>query len=102
MRAQLTPEDCGLMFLTLHSPLDVARYAERAENEGFGSIWLAEVPHWFRVFGGEARAAPSTAALVAARTTRMRVGIGVVSPYLRHPAVLAAEALALTEISAGR
>ena len=89
----------GLLFLTREPIADMATYAKVADEEGLHSFWLAEGPHWFRNFGGEIRGALTTAAYVAAATKRIRIGIGIVSPYLRHPTVLAMEAGALDEMS---
>ncbi|WP_369033999.1 LLM class flavin-dependent oxidoreductase [Streptomyces adonidis] len=89
----------GLLFLTREPVADLVEYARVADEEGLHSFWLAEGPHWFRNFGGEIRGALTTAAAVATATERIAIGIGIVSPYLRHPTVLAMEAGALDEIS---
>jgi 5,10-methylenetetrahydromethanopterin reductase len=65
-------------------------------------VWLADAPYWFRQFGHEPRGAVTAAATLAARTHRIGIGIGILSPYLRHPVVLAREASALDEASGGR
>ena len=41
-------------------------------------------------------------AAAARETQRVRLGIGVTNPYLRHPAITAAAALTLHELSGGR
>lgn len=89
----------GLLFLTREPIEDLVKYAQVADDEGLHSFWLAEGPHWFRNFGGEIRGALTTAAYIAAKTERIGIGIGIVSPYLRHPTVLAMEAGALDEMS---
>src|SRR5207342_3603795 len=38
----------------------------------------------------------------AARTNRIRLGVGVTNPYLRHPATTAAAALTIHDLSGGR
>jgi 5,10-methylenetetrahydromethanopterin reductase len=92
----------GLLFLTREPIADLTEYARLADEEGLHSFWLAEGPHWFRNFGGEIRGALTTAAYIAAHTQRIAIGIGIVSPYMRHPSVLAMEAAALDEMSKHR
>jgi 5,10-methylenetetrahydromethanopterin reductase len=92
----------GVLFLTLHPLEDLVRWAGLAEQEGLGSVWLADAPYWFRRFGHEPRGAVTVAATIAACTRTIGVGISVLSPYLRHPVVLAREAAALDEASGGR
>lgn len=70
------------------------RAARRAEAVGFDSVWVSE--DYFL------RGAFSVAGGVAAVTERIAVGVGVVNPFTRHPALLAMEAAALDEISGGR
>lgn len=92
----------GLLFLTREPIADLTSYACAADDEGLHSFWLAEGPHWFRNFGGEIRGALTTAAFIAAQTQRIKIGIGIVSPYMRHPSILAMEAAALDEMSGHR
>jgi 5,10-methylenetetrahydromethanopterin reductase len=65
-----------------------------AEELGFSEVWLPESGHGRGVF--------TVAASVAAATRRIRLGIGIVNPFWRHPSVIAMEAAALDELSAGR
>jgi 5,10-methylenetetrahydromethanopterin reductase len=71
--------------------MDMARLAERL---GFDSAWMYENLY----FPG----ALSTAGAAIACTTRLRVGIGTVSPYTRNPVIYAMEAGQLHELSRGR
>jgi 5,10-methylenetetrahydromethanopterin reductase len=73
---------------------EAAELAARAESLGFGAVWLAD--HYFH------RDAVAALALMATRTTTVALGTAVVSPYLRHPALLASTAATIAEISGGR
>jgi 5,10-methylenetetrahydromethanopterin reductase len=68
--------------------------AQLAEELGYGTYWVPE-DYFFR-------GAFTLASAIACSTRRMRVGLGVVNPYTRHPALTAMEFAALTEIAEGR
>src|SRR3989442_323980 len=70
---------------------DLARAAERA---GVGSLWIIE--DYFDP------GAYALAAAAAAVTERIVIGLGVVNPYTRHPALIAMETAALAGIAPGR
>src|SRR5437773_7319385 len=70
---------------------DLARAAERA---GVGSLWIIE--DYFDP------GAYALAAAAAAVTERIAIGLGVVNPYTRHPALVAMETAALAGIAPGR
>jgi 5,10-methylenetetrahydromethanopterin reductase len=83
--------------IRLSGALDPRRCVElagAAESAGFASVWFAENPFQ--------RAVLATAGACAAATRRVRIGIGVVNPYGRHPTLLAMEFAALDELSQGR
>jgi 5,10-methylenetetrahydromethanopterin reductase len=65
-----------------------------AEHLGFDACWLGED---FFYHGGIA-----TAVAVADRTERIAIGLGVLSPLPRHPALTAMEVATLDEIAQGR
>ncbi|MCW2637817.1 MAG: Luciferase-like, subgroup [Dactylosporangium sp.] len=65
-----------------------------AEAAGFAELWLSE--------DYCERGAFAVAGAVAATTSRLRVGLGVVNPWTRHPALLAMETAGLAEIAGGR
>ena len=70
---------------------DWARAAERA---GLGSLWVIEdyfLPGAYALAGA-----------AAAVTERIVIGLGVVNPYTRHPALVAMETAALAGIAPGR
>ena len=73
---------------------EVVALARAAEDHGFGEIWVTE--DYFE------RGAFTAAAAVVAATSRVRVGIGVVNPWTRHPMLIAMEHAALDELSGGR
>ena len=73
-------------------PVDEAvELAKVAEKSGLGSAWFAE-DYFFR------GVIPYMAA-VAMVTETLRIGLGVVNPYSRHPALIAMEFATLDEMS---
>lgn len=93
----------GIVFKS-YEPLDeMARYARMAEETGLsGGMWIAEGYHWFRNYGKESRGAFVTLSACAAATRTIPVGLGITTPYIRHPTIIAAEAAALDEYSGHR
>lgn len=83
----------GVGFENLHAR-DSVRNAKLAEELGFATWWVPE-DYFFR-------GAFSLAAAAAAATSRIKIGIGVLNPYTRHPAMTAMEFGALDEIAEGR
>ncbi|MBI2879604.1 MAG: LLM class flavin-dependent oxidoreductase [Candidatus Rokubacteria bacterium] len=73
---------------------ETVRLARAAEALGVRRFWIAEEFHW--------RSSTATAAAVALGTTSIEVGLGIVSPFARHPGVLAMEAATLQELAGGR
>ena len=86
--------EIDVAFATSHRVDDVVDYAKIAEQEGFDSIWLAELYY--------NRGLVATAAAVAANTKRMKLGLGIISPFSRHPGLVAMESATLDEMSGGR
>jgi alkanesulfonate monooxygenase SsuD/methylene tetrahydromethanopterin reductase-like flavin-dependent oxidoreductase (luciferase family) len=70
-----------------------------AESLGYHSVWIAE--HHFNDYG-LCPAPPVLAAFVAARTTTLRLGMGVSLLPLHHPIDLAEQLAVLDVISGGR
>jgi len=68
--------------------------ARLAEKLGFGTFWVPE-DYFFR-------GAFTLASAIACQTTSLRIGIGVLNPYTRHPVLTAMELGALEEVSGGR
>src|SRR5262249_19532445 len=69
--------------------------AAAAEEAGLDEFWLGDE-------GPAARDAFAVLAAVAMRTTRIRLGIAITNPYLRHAAVAAAEMMTVHELAGGR
>jgi len=70
-----------------------------AEALGYSSVWIAE--HHFNDYG-LCPAPPVLAAFVAARTTTLRLGMGVSLLPLHHPVDLAEQLAVLDVVSGGR
>ncbi|HEY0217349.1 MAG TPA: LLM class flavin-dependent oxidoreductase [Cellulomonas sp.] len=68
--------------------------ARRAEDAGFAEVWLSE--------DYLERGAFAAAGAVAASTTSVQIGLGVINPWTRHVALTAMECAALDEVSGGR
>jgi 5,10-methylenetetrahydromethanopterin reductase len=68
--------------------------ARLAEQNGWDSIWLGE-DYFYR--GGA-----TMAAAVAMATSQVEIGLGIMTPLPRHPALMAMEIGALQELSGGR
>ncbi len=73
---------------------EVVDLAREAEALGLHSFWLAE--------GYHSRSAVVVAGAIAAATNNMLIGLGILSPHTKHPALLAMEAASLDEIAPGR
>jgi 5,10-methylenetetrahydromethanopterin reductase len=72
----------------------VAERARIAERAGFDGLWFIE--DYFQT------GAFALAGAAAAVTSRVGLGLGVVNPYTRHPALLAMETASLAAIAPGR
>jgi len=75
-------------------PKSCVLLARTAEAHSYAAVWFAENPSDRGLF-------PAASACAAA-TSRIRIGIGIVNPYTRHPALIAMEFGALDELAAGR
>src|SRR5438046_5357186 len=84
----------GLALMHHDTALHAAAWARAAERAGLGSVWIIE--DYFQP------GAYTLAAAAAAVTERIAVGLGVVNPYTRHPALIAMETAALAGLAPGR
>lgn len=91
----------GVCMLSTTPIEEYLRVARAADDAGLDSIWVAEGYHFFRDLG-EPRSATTIAAAIAMSTRRLRIGLGIVPPFTRHPSLLAMEAVSLSELSGGR
>jgi 5,10-methylenetetrahydromethanopterin reductase len=73
---------------------ELTALAVAAEDAGFDQLWVSN--------DLLLRSAPVLAATLAARTSRISLGIGVMNPYSVHPSELAMTAATLQEASGGR
>ncbi len=93
----------GIIFKSYEPLSSVAKYARLTDELGLaGGFWLAEAYHWFRQYGHEARGVMVTLATAVHATKSVPIGLGIGSPYMRHPTIQASEACALDELSGGR
>lgn len=95
------PRGIGVCMLSTTPIDDYIKVARVADEAGLDSVWVAEGYHFFRDLG-EPRSATSIAAAIAMSTRRVRVGLGIVPPFTRHPSLLAMEAVTLSDLSGGR
>jgi len=87
-------DSLGVALLGHGLPAGTTDGARAAERAGLGSLWVIE-----DYFHPGAYALASAAAAV---TERITLGLGVVNPYTRHPALVAMETAALAGIAPGR
>lgn len=73
---------------------------ERAEGLGYNSAWVAQ--HHFHAAEGGLPAPAVFLAAAAARTSRIRLGFGIITLPLEHPLRVAEDLAVLDEISGGR
>ncbi|HSE05036.1 MAG TPA: LLM class flavin-dependent oxidoreductase [Methylomirabilota bacterium] len=88
MRLGITLWGFGLGY---REAVDLAR---RTEDAGFHNLFMVE-----SVLSNDG---VTTAAMIAARTSRLLIGTNIANVYLRHPAMLAAAAVAIDEVAPER
>jgi 5,10-methylenetetrahydromethanopterin reductase len=87
-------DSLGLALMGPGVPARTTEWARAAEHAGLGSLWVIE--DYFHP------GAYALAGAAAAVTERLTIGLGVVNPYTRHPALVAMETAALAGIAPGR
>src|SRR5262250_1286020 len=87
-------DSLGVALMGARAPSRSTEWARAAERAGLGSIWIIEDYYQPGAF--------TLAGAVAAATERITIGLGVVNPYTRHPAILAMETAALAGVAPGR
>lgn len=83
-----------VLYHGIDSGAELREYGRIAEDNGFDSLWVTE-----RYFHEETF---SLLGFLAAATHRIKLGVGVVNPYTRNPALLAMASATLDRISGGR
>ena len=73
---------------------DVLTWAEDARRRGLDSIWVHDTPY--------ERDAVSYCAAIASHVDEIRVALGALSPFTRHPALIAMTISAMDEIAPER
>jgi 5,10-methylenetetrahydromethanopterin reductase len=86
-------EGFGIGFSNITPIASLIAYAELAEHNNL-SFWLNE--------GYHNRSSIVIMSAIAARTRRINLGLGIVSPIIRHPYLIAMDAATLDELSGGR
>jgi len=76
------------------SIMDMVQYVRLAEKRGFDSVWIAE--DYFL------RDAVSPLTCFAFTTKKVKLGVGVINPYTRHPVLIAETIATIDEMSKGR
>src|SRR5205823_9599299 len=70
---------------------DVIAWAERARSAGLDAVWFHD--SYFE------RDAVTYASAVAARVPEIRIGLGALNPFTRHPVLIAMTVSALDEMA---
>jgi alkanesulfonate monooxygenase SsuD/methylene tetrahydromethanopterin reductase-like flavin-dependent oxidoreductase (luciferase family) len=92
----------GVLILPDRSWRENAVKWRAVEELGFDSAWTYDHLWWRGLSDGDWFAATPVLSAAAAVTTRIAVGVLVATPNLRHPTVLAKEAVTVDDISGGR
>jgi coenzyme F420-dependent glucose-6-phosphate dehydrogenase len=86
-----------------HRPLDLVRYAQRAEEAGFGFALVSDHFHPWIDRQGQSPFVWSVIGGIAVSTESLRVGTGVTCPLIRtHPAIIAQAAATAAAMLPGR
>jgi G6PDH family F420-dependent oxidoreductase len=86
-----------------HAPLDLVRWAERAEQAGFGYALISDHYHPWIDRQGHSPFVWGVIGAISQRTERLVLGTGVTAPLIRiHPAIIAQAAATAATLMPGR
>src|SRR5215470_1468680 len=86
-----------------HSPNDLVRFAQRAEQAGFLFALISDHYHPWTSKQGQSPFVWSVIGGIAATTKKLRLGTGVTCPTMRiHPAIIAQAAATAADMMPGR
>ena len=91
----MTDPGSGVVLQGVDPPGEFCHTVEEIESLGFGHLWLTDSSL-------HARNCYSYLTLAAVSSSRLRLGTAVTNPVTRHPAITAAAAATVDEISGGR
>ncbi len=87
--------DSGVLLTPVQPTPSTVALGRLAEDLGYGQVWVADE-------GLATRDVFVTMTAIAAATTTLRIGTGIVNPFNRHPALIAAAIASIDELSGGR
>src|SRR3989442_4533970 len=96
------PFNIGVLQLSMEPVQETVAMAKACEQAGFDAFWIAEAYPWWRKHSFEARSSTAVLAVIAAHTTRIQLGWGIISPYTRHPVQIAIEARVMQDLAGDR
>ncbi|CAM3727222.1 LLM class flavin-dependent oxidoreductase [Kibdelosporangium persicum] len=92
----------GVLILPETSWPDNARRWRTVEDLGYDSAWTYDHLWWRSLSDGAWFSSVPVLSAAAAVTRRMAIGVMVASPNLRHPVVMAKDAISINDIAGGR
>jgi len=96
------PFNIGVLQLSMEPVRETVAMATASEQAGFDAFWTAEAYPWWRKHGFEARSSTAVLAVIAAATSRIQLGWGIISPYTRHPVQIGMEARVMQDLAGDR
>ena len=96
------PFNIGVLQLSMEPVRETVAMAAACEQAGFDAFWIAEAYPWWRKHSFEARSSTAVLAVIAAATSRIQLGWGIISPYTRHPVQIAMEARVMQDLAGDR
>ncbi len=84
----------GVGLVGRYEPVELKMVVRFVEEEGYHSLWVADERLYRNVY--------VTLTLAALCSKTLRLGTGVTNPFTRHPALTAAAAASVDEVSGGR